>query len=44
MKGVEMGMIYRKTCVSGYLYLMACIVLVGLIALSEAMAQAPVKQ
>jgi hypothetical protein len=44
MKGVETGMIYRKTYVSGYLYLMICIVLPGLIALSEAMAKAPAQQ
>lgn len=44
MKGVETGMIYRKTYVSGYLYLMVCIVLPGLIALSEAMAKAPAQQ
>lgn len=39
-----MGMIYRKIYVSGYLYLLVCIVLAGLFALPEAMAQAPVKQ
>ena len=40
----RINMIYRKTYVSGYLYLMLCIVLPGLIVLSEAMATAPAQQ
>ena len=35
-----MDMIQRKDCVRGYLYLLACIVLVGLVASPNAMAQA----
>jgi MscS family membrane protein len=40
MKGVDMGLIYQKTYVSSYLYVLACIVLVGLITSSDVMAQA----
>ena len=44
MKGVEASMNYRIISKIGYLYLMACFVLTGLIAFSSAEAQAPAQK